>query len=97
MKTLETLEVGDYVKSKVGNYCRVLAVLGGEGELRVYAISSLNEDYSHDNLKMYYSGFTAYDLKTGGYAPYNPSEEITELTVAEAAKRLGVKNLKIVE
>ena len=96
MKTLETLEVGDYVKTD-NHYRRVLAVLGGEGELRVYVMSVFDKNYLHEDLKQFGLIKTVFELEEGGYVPYTPSEEVTELTVAEAAKRLGVKNLKIVE
>jgi len=95
-KTLNTLQVGDYVKNKYGDYRRVLAVLSRSDEdgLCVYVLSGDGKKYS-DNIAKAYSTWTVYDLKRLGYSIEEPTPEtVEELTIEEAEKLLG-KKIKI--
>lgn len=89
MKTLETLEVGDLVKSQ-GYFRRVLAVLGGEGELRTYALSEVESSLASEGLKEYGAVKTAYDLALYGYTPHVDAPTTVEVTLEEIAKLKGV-------
>lgn len=95
-KTLETLEVGDYVRYNKTTVIRVLAAQG-EGEYRTYVTSFSHLD-THDDtletcefLKKARPVYTAYELEILGYTPYTPEEdEETTLTMDEVAKKFGV-------
>lgn len=93
--TNETLTAGALVKNKSGLYFRVLAVLGGEGELRSYVVSLPNEDPTGERLKRVYGAMTAYELTKDGYIHYVETAPV-EMTVAEISKKLGV-TVKVVE
>ncbi len=63
-------------------------ILGVCGD--VYFLSSA------DNFERYSYGATTKELEESGYH-LKSEEETTELTVKECAKKLGIKNLKIVK
>lgn len=95
MKTLETLEVGDLVKcsdrATAWPYRRVLAVLGGEGESRLYAMSESVVLLGGSDLKRYGLSFTAFQLASNGYTPFDPSTpQVTEVTLDEVAQKMGI-------
>lgn len=95
--TLETMVEGTIVKDEDGVFRKVLAVLGGIGEARLYAMSNRDRDLSSDSLKRYSDGYTAFDLKYYGYTIYSPTPEpeVVEMTLEEVAKLRGVDVSKL--
>lgn len=91
-KTLETLQKGDIVIDRSGDYRKVLSVLE-KGEL--YTMSWISDDLQSDNLKKSEDTYTLFELQEIGYKPYIPETEV-EMTVAEISKALG-KTVKVVE
>lgn len=93
-RTLETLEVGDYVEVDNG-YIRRILMAQGEGEYRTYNLSNFHDRTHEDSLstcrelKQPLSFKTAFELEEEGYTPYTPDEETT-LTMDEVAKKFGV-------
>ncbi len=75
MNELETLQVGDLVKTRDGCYRRIL-IASGEGELRVYGLSGNTNDLAIDDLKRHGLTYTAFELKERGFSLYSPSETI---------------------
>lgn len=76
--TLENLEVGTILLCTGGDYRRVLAVLGGEGELRTYIMSGWADGLTDDQLKVAGTAYTAFDLSKSHYSIYSP-DEVTEI------------------
>jgi len=92
VKTLETLEVGDFVKNSYGNFRQVLAVLHRNGELTTYLLSRSDKDISHDDLKIAGTTYTAFELAIHGYTIHNstPVAPVTKrMTVAEVSALVG--------
>lgn len=82
-KTLENLECGDIITD--GTYFRrILARLGGEGELTTYAVSGKSRMTESISLKEAdnYSNRTAYELGKAGYTP-KPKKTEREKLVEE--------------
>jgi hypothetical protein len=90
-KTLETLEVGDWVK-KDGDFQRVL-LASGEGELRVYLLSLGNRDKNHDDQKETESFYTAFELKRSGFTL--DTADVLEVDLDEIAAWKGVSGKQI--
>ena len=84
VKTLETLEVGDFVKNSYGEFGQVLAVLHRNSELTAYVLSGYDKDIAHDNLKGAGSVYTAFELASRNFTIHNPTP------VAPVAKRMTV-------
>lgn len=95
--TLETMVEGTIVKDGQGYFRKVLSILGGTGETRLYAMSTYDRDLSSDSLRRYSNGFTAFDLKYYGYTIYSPTPEpeVVEMTLEEVAKLRGVDVSKL--
>lgn len=93
--TNETLTEGAFVKNMSGEFRRVLAVLGGEGDLRLYAISESSRETDSEGLKLAAGVYTAYELTKKNYTPYTETTPV-EMTVAEISKKLGV-TVKVIE
>jgi len=76
MKTLQNLDAGDLITDGT-YYRRILARLGGEGELTVYAVSykALNGSVDLDELKTGGDIMTAYELEETEYTPYLTPED----------------------
>ena len=101
--TCQTLSAGEILTD--GQYfVRVLAYLGGYGELATYAASveslSMDEDdEDEDDLKRYYNSWTAYDFINSDYKPL-PPEPAADAKADECRKYLEsvgkVKDGKIV-
>jgi len=90
-KTLNTLQVGDYVKDEDGDYKRVLAVLnrGDEDGLCVYVMSTYGEKDS-ENTSISDGVWNVLELKKYGYSIEDPTPEtVEELTMEEVCKALG--------
>ncbi len=87
MKTLNNLEVGDFVVNEYGEKRKILASLGEEGEERVYILSAVE-------LKVAGSWYTAFELKKYGYQLSGEVEEAEELTMEEVCAELG-RTIKI--
>lgn len=90
MKTLETLEVGDLVSDDSTAYPlrRVLAVLGGVGKTRLYAMSDFGTNAESDDLNDFDTIWTANQLKNDDYTVYVP--KVTEVTLDQVAQKMGV-------
>lgn len=95
-KTLETLEVGDWVKWVERCYRYVLAVIHRNGDRTVYVLSSpCNQPDEKDKASKQSCGlFTAFDLKEQCYTITNSPSPLTEITAEDAineiAKQRGV-------
>lgn len=87
-KTLETLEIGDYVVNKDGYKRRVLTAQG-EGEYRAYGFSKPFREFCGEEEKISWSRMTAYELKKNGYKVYEPETEVPEYTMEEAIAKVG--------
>ena len=92
--TLENMVEGTIIRDESGFYRRVLAVLGGEGELRTYALSYRCNVLDSVALKGASNITTAYQLKTDNYTIYTPEAQ-TEVSLEEIAKWKGVDVSKI--
>ena len=92
--TLENMSVGTIIQNGA-DFRKVLAVPGGEGELRVYILSGVSDNIQSEHLKETLGYYTAYQLKKFGYSVYK-KEEVQEMTVEEVSKLVG-KKVKIVE
>lgn len=94
-KTLETLEVGDWVQ-KEDYYRYVLAVLHRNGEKTIYILSqACNQPDEKDPRSKYTNvDITAFELKKNNWTIYNSPSPLTEITAEEAineiAKQRGV-------
>jgi hypothetical protein len=93
--TPENMTVGTIVKNSDGVFRKVLAVLGGEGELTTYAMSICATSITSDDFKTAGANHTAFELKERGYVVHSPDEPV-EMTVEEISKQLG-KTIKVVE
>jgi len=92
VKTLETLTVGDFVKTGNGDFRQVLAVLHRNGELTAYLLSNSNKDITHNDLKIARTFYTAFELAIQGYTIHNPTPvaPVTKrMTVAEVSALVG--------
>ena len=93
-KTLETLEVGDYVVDESELYYKILAVLGGEGDYKTYIISCRALEKDCNANKKVFEVFTAYDLKERNFKLETPPvEKFTdeEKQAMELLKKNGYK------
>jgi len=91
-KTLETLQVGDFVKDSNGDFKQVLAVLHSNGELTTYLLSFGDKDIAHDDLKGAGTTYTAFELVIQGYTipKSTPVAPVTKrMTLAEVSALVG--------
>lgn len=72
VKTLENLECGDLIKCD--KEIRTILSATGDGESRLYGLSSSDENIDSNRLKHFSHSVTAFDLKSSGYTPYTPEE-----------------------
>jgi len=79
MKNLQNLEAGDLITDGT-HFRRILARLGGEGELTTYAVSC-KEQINGEKLKEAGANATAYEFSQCGYSPYILPEDKTEKLV----------------
>lgn len=96
--TLENMPVGTIIHGGEG-FRKVLAIVGGEGELKLYSLSAYSYDKESNELKKASQDYTVYELKECGYTVYKKvykKEEVQEMTVEEVSKLVG-KKVKIVE
>lgn len=95
-RTLETLEVGDYVGHD--HVIRRILMAQGEGKYRTYSTSEVHDKHkdhtieSCEKLKKTAILFTAHEIEEYGYTPYTPEENDEEITLTmdEVAKKFGV-------
>jgi len=92
--TLENMPVGTIINS-ADRFRKVLAIVGGEGELKVYVVSRYSGNKESEELKKVANCYTALELKQQGQSVYQ-EEEIEEMTVEAVSKLVG-KKVKIVE
>lgn len=92
--TLENMSVGTIINS-ADRFRKVLAILGGEGELKVYILSQSTNNIESEELKKAAYCYTVYELQKEGYSVYQ-EEEVQEMTVEAVSKLVG-KKVKIVE
>jgi len=94
-KTLNTLQVGDYMKSKDGGYKRLLAVLNRSAEdaFCMYVMSTYGEKDSEDT-SISDGAWNVLELKKYGYSIEDPTPEAenTEAQIA-AEKRILLEEL----
>jgi len=93
-KTWETLAKGDVIDCNDDGYIKVVFT-ANDG---VYCLSKCYK-LDGEKLDVVDGWFTKSEIIDRGWTIKQPEkpEEVTELTVAECAKRLKIKNLKIVE
>ena len=84
-KTLNTLQVGDYVQNEDGHYKRLLAVLNrsDKDSFCVYVMSTYGKKDSED-MSIAGGMWTVFDLKESGWMVEDPTPE-TENTKAQIA------------
>lgn len=93
--TLENMVEGTIVQHPSGFINRILAVPGGEGELKTYVLSCTGTSLDSGELKRAsFGAYTAYELKEKGYTIYTPETQ-TEVSLEEIAKWKGVDVSKI--
>jgi len=94
-KTLNTLQVGDYVQDEERDFIRVLAVLNRSDEdaLCVYVMSTYGEKDS-ENTSISDDVWNVFDLKRSGYSIEDPAPE-AENTKAQitAEKRILLEEI----
>jgi hypothetical protein len=102
--TIETMRPGTIIftdMSGTRNYRRVLACLGGEGDLQTFIVSdpALDRVSRELNLAHNLQGkgniSTIFSLRENGWQVFE-EEKMVEMTVAEISKKLGV-TVKVVE
>ncbi len=79
MLTLENMPVGTVLKNGINDFVRVLAALGGEGELAVYVISYSCKTLESKELSSVNGIYSVYDLKRYGYTIHTPSSDVIEV------------------
>jgi hypothetical protein len=94
MKTLKTLEVGDFVKDSEEYYRKVLAVVhrGNDTDESVYVLSIADISKLSDDIHISSGTYTSFSLEIKGYTIEGEPEE---LTIEEVCKELG-RTVKIV-
>ena len=89
--SLKELSCGDYIQDESGFKRRVLTAQG-VGKFRTYLISHSESFYKSSG------HYTVSELADSCYTPLPwVDETVVEMTVAEAAERMGVKGLKIIK
>ena len=73
---LTNMVEGTIVKKEDLGFRRVLAVLGGSGETRAYAMSKYDKVLTHNDLKSSGCIFTAFDLSQYDYTIYQQEDTI---------------------
>jgi hypothetical protein len=97
-KTLENMRGGELIKENNGWCLRILAYLGGSGNLATYAISCRGRSVDSGNLEIGGAIWTAYQLKKQGYTIVDekPTTKPLKVTVKQVSDKFG-QEVEIIE